>query len=190
VVTQTSRVASELVTGVTEVPSVTASTQRPDWADCSCFLPFCDGEYGIRQRNPVPTTSRLSRVPCNYTRPVISPGLGKRPLCFLEKRTSDPRRTSNTPPLPGISRTGFGIPACLNSAARPAARLSYPQDVQYSIVISTFSVIGTPFHAVPMIRTTQVRSGTAMPNRAYWHSATLPREPKSRPGQSSNLKAL
>ncbi|HAH15301.1 MAG: hypothetical protein EBU40_00965 [Proteobacteria bacterium] len=47
--------------------------------------------------------------------------------------------------------------------------------MQYSIVISTFSVMGTPFHAVQMILTTRFRIGTAMPNRARRHSATLPR---------------
>ncbi|NBX46157.1 MAG: hypothetical protein EBT22_02885 [Chloroflexi bacterium] len=53
--------------------------------------------------------------------------------------------------------------------------MSYPQDVQYSIVISTFSVMGAPFHAVQMILTTRFRIGTTMPKRACGHSATLPR---------------
>jgi hypothetical protein len=70
----------------------------------------------------------------------------------LEKSTEFPRRTSKTPPPEGTRVT---VPIRLgidlrNSSARPAARFSYPQEVQYSIDRSISSAIGSfPRHNGP-----------------------------------------
>jgi hypothetical protein len=113
-------------------------------------LSFTDASSHARlcQRVPNQTPSHMfpkpeRGLPLQAKASATSPGLGKRPFWRFENTTASPRRTSKTPPLDGTRVTlpiRPGI-ALRTSSARPAARFSYPQEVQYSIDRSICSAI-------------------------------------------------
>jgi hypothetical protein len=72
---------------------------------------------------------------------IISSASGKRPSLAFANMTAPSTSTSKTPPLPSIN-SAFTPSTFSTSAARPAARASYPHSPQYVIFIIIGYLLG------------------------------------------------